>query len=89
MYDGVRVDVKDSLFGHIHLVLPHGFPRCEDLAVDVCEADLIVVDQIQRADAAARQSLRRIAAHAADPKHGHTGMIQLFHGLRAEEKLRS
>ena len=49
----------------------------------------VVIDKIKRADTAAHKRFTDIAAHAADAEHGHMRTLQLFHGLRAEQKLRS
>ena len=51
------------------LVLPDRFPCCKDLAVDVGETDLVIVDQVERPDAASRERLRRKSADAADPEN--------------------
>ena len=79
----------DALFRHIHLVFAHRFAGGQDLAVQVGQADLVVIDKIKRADTAAHKRFTDIAAHAADAEHGHMRTLQLFHGLRAEQKLRS
>ena len=83
MNDGVRVDLLDALLRHVHLVLAHGPARGEDLAVQIRQADPVVVDEVQRADAAAHQRLHRVAAHAADAEHGHAGMKQPLHTVLA------
>ena len=59
------------------------------MAVDVGQADLIIIDEIQRADAATGQRLDGIAAHAADAEDRHTGLVQLFHGLVAKQQFGS
>ena len=85
----VRVNVVDALRSHIYLILPYCAAGGDDLAVEIRQADLVVVDQIERAHAAADEPLTDIAAHAADVEHGHARTLQLLHGLRAEQKLRS
>ena len=57
----------------------------EDLTVEVREADRIVVDQLEGADAASAQGLKGIAAHPAEAEYGHAGAGEPFHALRAEE----
>ena len=81
MDDCVRVDLLDTLLRHVHLVLPHGLACGEDLAVHVRQAHPVVVDEVQRADAAAHQRLHRVAAHAADAEHGYAGVVQPLHAI--------
>ena len=83
----VGVDVVDPLLGHIHFILPHGLAGGDDLAVEVGQADLIVVDEVQRAHAAAGQRLNGIAAHAADAEDGHPAVVQFFHCFLAQQHL--
>ena len=83
----VGVDLVDALFRHIHLILPHRLAGGHDLAVQVGQADLIVVDEVQRTHAAAGQCLNGIAAHAANAEHRHAGMVQRFHGFLAQQQL--
>ena len=83
----VRVNVVDALLGHIHLEFAHGLAGGNDLAVEVGQADLIIVDEVQCAHTAAGQCLHRVAAHTADAKHGHAGIVQLFHCLCAQQQL--
>ena len=85
----VRVDLQNALAHDLDLVLADGFARGDDLPVEVRQTDLVVVDKIKRADTAAHKRLADIAAHAADAEHGHARTLQLLHGLRAEQKLRS
>ena len=77
------------LLHRVHFILADGFARGDDLPVEVRQTDLVVVDKIKRADTAAHKRLADIAAHAADAEHGHARTLQLLHGLRAEQKLRS
>ena len=65
----------DAFCGHIHLILAHRLVGGHDLAVEVGEADLIVVDQVQRSHAAAGQCLHGIATHTADAKHSHPAVV--------------
>ena len=50
--------------------------RVQDLAVQVGQADLVVINQVQRANAAACQCFHRIASNTANAKHGHTGVYR-------------
>ena len=89
VHHGVRVDIMDALFRHIHLVFAHRFAGGQDLAVQVGQADLVVINQVQRANAAACQCFHRIASNTANAKHGHTGVVQTLHCLFAKQQLRS
>ena len=89
VHHGVRVDIMDALFRHIHLVFAHRFVGGQDLAVQVGQADLVVINQVQRANAAACQCFHRIASNTANAKHGHTGVVQPLHCLLAKQQLRS
>ena len=86
---GVRVDLQNAVAGDLDLVLAHGFAGSQHLAVDVGQADFIVVDEVQRADAAAGQGFDGIAADAADAEYRHPGIVQFFHGLMAKQQFRS
>ena len=66
----IRVDLMDALLRHIYLILPHSFPRSKQLTVQVGQAYPVVINQIQRANTAACQSLHSISTHAANSKHG-------------------
>ena len=85
----VRVDLQNAVAHDLDLVFADGFARGDDLPVEVRQADLVVVDEIERTHAAAHKRLADIAAHAADAEHGHARPLQLLHGLRAEQELRS
>ena len=52
----VGVDVVDALFGHIHLEPAHRLVGGDDLAVQVGEADFVVVDQVESPDVYKRQA---------------------------------
>ena len=61
----------------------------DDLPVQVGQADFVVVDQVERPDAAARQRFDRIAADAADAEHRDPRMVQALHRLGAKLGLRA
>ena len=61
----------------------------EELAVQVRQTHLIAVDQIDRADTAAHERLRRVAAHAADAEHRDARRLQPRHRRLAEQQLRA
>ena len=58
----------------------------DDLAVEVGGRDLVIVDQIERAHARARQRLDHIAADPADAENRDACAVQLFHRFCAEQR---
>ena len=86
MHDCVRVDVVHALLGYIHLVLTDGLARCDDLTIDVRQTYLVVIDEVERADAAACERLYRIAADAADAEYRYASLAELFHALMTQQQ---
>lgn len=82
----VRIDVVDALRRHIDLVLANRAARGDNLAVEVREAHLIVVNEVERADAAACKRLYRIAADAADAEYRYASLAELFHALMTQQQ---
>ena len=60
-----RIDVVDTVFRHIHLVPPYAGDSSEDLAVDIRQADTVVVYDIYGSHTAAGQYLNDIAPKTA------------------------
>ena len=85
----VGVDVVQALLHRVHFVLADGFARGDELAVEVGEADAVIVVEVDCADAAAHKSFRCIAAHAADAENRYTAGFQMRHGGGAEHEFRS
>ncbi len=86
-HNTIGVDIPHSLCSNIDLWHADGRMGRDDLAVDVCEADFVLIDQIERADAGSRQSLDRVAAYAADPEYRYARVLQFFHTVRTEQQL--
>ena len=84
----VGVDVVNPLLRRVRLKAAQGPAGGQDLAVEVGEAHNIMVHQVQRPDARARQRLEGIAADPAEAEHGHAAAAQLFHRRRAIDALR-
>jgi len=85
----VGIDVQNAVPGHIHLVFCNGAAGGQNLPVQVGDADLVVIDQIQRPNPGPGQGLHGISPHAADAKHGNPGVFQPLHGILAKDQLRS
>ena len=79
------VDVVDALGRHIHLILAEGTYEGDDLAVEVGDGDLVVIDEVEGSDAAAGQGFDHIATHAAHAEDGDTAAREHLHGWRAEQ----
>ena len=78
MYLCTWIDVENPLHRHIYLILPHGAARRQNLAVDICQANAVIIDQIKLSDSAARQCLHCITADPADTEYCHPAVRQLF-----------
>ena len=74
-------------FRHIHLIFPDCFPGGVKLAVQVCKADAVVVDQVQHADSGTCKRFNRIPPYPADSENRNTALGKLIHGLRSKKKL--
>lgn len=86
---GLRIDVEHAVAHDVGLVLPDGLPRGDDLTVDVRQADLVVVNEVKGADAAADKGLAGIAADAANAEDRHARVLQGLHGRVAEQQFGS
>ena len=86
---GLRIDVEHAVAHDVGLVLPDGLPCGDDLTVDVRQADLVVVNEVKGADAAADKGLAGIAADAADAEDRHACVLQGLHGRVAEQQFGS
>ena len=89
MDPGMRIDLQNTLLHDLGLVLAYGLPGGDNLAVQIRQTHLVVVDEVERAHTAARKRLYRVAAHAADAEDRHTGLVQFFHGLVAKQQFGS
>ena len=86
---GLRIDVEHTVAHDVGLILADGPPRGDDLAVDVRQADLVVVNEVKGADAAADKRLAGIAADAANAEDRHARVLQGLHGRVAEQQFGS
>ena len=86
---GLRIDVEHAVAHDVGLILADGLPRGDDLAVDVRQADLVVVNEVKGADAAADKRLAGIAADAANAEDRHARVLQGLHGRVAKQQFGS
>ena len=62
---------------------------CQNLAVDIGNADSIIVNEIQLSHTAAGQSLHRIATHTADAEDRNPGFLKPLQSLGSQQHLGS
>ena len=82
-----RIDVVDTVFRHIHLVPPYAGDSSEDLAVDIRQADTVVVYDIYGSHTAAGQYLNDIAANAPYTEDGNAGAVERVYSRLAQQQL--
>ena len=77
----VRVDVENAVTHDLRLIFSHGAARCDDLTVQVGEADLVIVDQIDGSHTAPHQRLHGVASHTANAKNSDPRTREPLHSL--------
>ena len=77
--NGFWVDRKNAVFHGIRLFLPDRLRRRMDLTVDVREADTVVVDEDDMANARTRKAFDSVRANATDTKDGNGALSELVH----------
>ena len=85
--DCLRIDVENALFHRLRLLLADGLRGRMNLAVDVRQADEVIVDEDEMADTSARKPFGYEGADPADAKDGHRALCQLLHARLAEQQL--
>ena len=81
------VDIEDSLGHHVHFEFSDSFPRSNELTVQICEADHIIIDDIECTDTGSCQRFNREAAHTADSEDCDTAPRELLHRRPAKQQL--
>lgn len=81
----LRIDQMNPLLHDIYFVFADRLMGSDDLAVDIRQTDLVIVNEIKGADSAAGKGFDDIAADSADPEDGDTGVVKTLHGIFAEE----
>ena len=72
---------RDAVPHDLHLIFPYGAARCNDLTVQIGEADLVIVDQIDSSHTAAHQRLYGVASHTANAKNSDPRTREPLHSL--------
>ena len=75
------VDVKDAVPHDIDFIFTNGASGCNDLTVQIGEADFVIVDQIQFTNSTSHKCLYGITANSADSKNGNPGVCQFLHSF--------
>jgi hypothetical protein len=75
----------DTVFRHIHLVPPYAGDGSKDLAVDIRQADTVVVYDIYGSHTAAGQYLNDIATNASHAKDSDTGAVERVYSRLAQQ----
>ena len=88
-HQGARVhvgaDIPAAGGGGLRLGHTHGGVKGVELAVYVAEAQGVLVDEGQMADAGAAQGLCGVAAHAPQAEHRHMAAAKQLHGVVAQQ----
>ena len=75
MDDAIRVDVMDAFRHHLGFIAPDGLVGGDDLTVDIRETDGIIIHEVDRTDAGAREGLNCETADAADTEDDDAGVL--------------
>ena len=81
-----RIEICNALARGIHLVSSDRTACGKNLAVQIGEADPVIVNEIQGADSHAGQSLHRASADASDAEDGNTAIAKKLHIVRTVEQ---
>ena len=87
LYICVRIDIQNPLLHHFRFIFSDCLMGRDDLTVQICQAHLIVIDQIKCTNPASCQRLADITTHASDSKHGNAGIMQLLHCIFSKQQL--
>ena len=87
--DGLWIDIKDPRLHRLRLLLANRPGRRMNLAVDVRQADEIVVDEDEMSDTSTCKSLRHERADAAHTENRHGAVCQLLHSFFSQQQLRA
>ena len=78
------VYVEQALFHGIDFIHADGFPGCNYLAVYICQAYLVVVNDVDGAQPTAHERFANIAAYATTAEHDNVGLLQRFDAVAAK-----
>jgi hypothetical protein len=72
MHDASPVDIVNPLLGNIYFMFPYCRKQGVNLAVDIRQANAVIIEEIQFSYTTAGEDFRDITAYTADPEYGYT-----------------
>lgn len=75
----------DARFGHVDLMFADGRDGGENLSVDICQTDAVVIDDVYGSHTAAGEHLDDVASYASDTENGHPRPVQSVDGGLAKK----
>ena len=79
MYHRGWANVLNPFRSSIYFILADGAPQGKQLPIQVRNTNFIIINQIQRTNAAACQRFYRITANTADAKHSNPALLKMLH----------
>lgn len=87
LHHAVWVDVENARLGHINLVPAYGAVGGDNLAVEIGDAHLVVVEEVDGSHTTASEHLGGIASHASHAKNGYSALCKRVDGFLAKKEL--
>ena len=87
MDPGMRIDLQNTVTHNFYFLFSDRFSGRNDLTVQICQADFIVIDQIKSTDSASCQCFCCITADTAQSENCNSRICQAFHCLFSIKKL--
>ena len=75
----------NPLLHDIYFVFADRLMGSDDLAVDIRQTDLVIVNEIKGADSAAGKGFDDLTADTADAKDSNSCIVQALHGFLADQ----
>ena len=80
----ILIDVVQTLRRHIHLVFSNRAAQGNNLTVDIGQTNLVIVNQVNGADTAARQCFHGKSSDTANTEHGNASVCQSIHSVLSQ-----
>ena len=80
------VYIEQTLFHGIDFVHADGFPGCNYLAVYICQAYLVVVNDVDGAQPTAHERFANIATYATATEYDNVGPLQRFDAVTTKRQ---
>ena len=82
------VDVLQARRHRVHLILPDGRMQGDNLPIQVADAHVVAVEQVDFRNAAAHQRFAHISADTADAEHRYARLMHAVKGTLPDERNR-